>query len=327
VPPWVWIVLFASVLIVTNALSVKVFGTIEYGFSSIKVSAILAFILLGAYVVWGTPDYGVRRYTEYGGFFPNGWWGTWVAVIISIFSYLSVEMIAVAAAEAEHPEQAVRQAFRGTIARLMVFYLLSLALILAIVPWTQVGKTSSPFVTVMQAMHIPGAAGVINFIVLIAALSAMNSQLYITTRMMFSLSRAGYAPALLGRVNHSGTPVYALLLSTLGVAAAAVLTVIAPGQSFSLMMSIAMFGALFTWMMIFLTHYFFRRRRERERAPPLSFRLIGFPVTTLAGFFLMLAILITTGFTEVFRMTLIFGVPFLGMLCALYYWLRRQRAD
>ncbi|OZI72743.1 MULTISPECIES: amino acid permease [Bordetella] len=318
VPAWVWVCLFSAALILINALSVKAFGTIEYGFSAIKVGAIVAFILLGAYVVWGSPDYGAALYTAHGGFFPNGWQGTWIAVVISIFSYLSVEMIAVAAGEAEHPERAVKQAFRATIVRLLVFYLLSLALILAIVPWDQAGKAGSPFVKVMQALAIPGAAGVINFIVLVAALSAMNSQLYITTRMMFSLSRAGHAPAAMGRLTRHGIPLNALLLSTVGIALATVLNVLYPDESFTLMMAISMFGALFTWMMIFLTHYFFRRRWRREGGHALSFRMPGFPVLTLAGFVLMLAILVTTYFTDVFKMTLVFGLPFLALLCVLY---------
>jgi len=179
----------------------------------------------------------------------------------------------------------------------------------------------------MQALDIPGAAGVINFIVLVAALSAMNSQLYITTRMMFSLSRAGHAPSVLGRLTRSGTPLNALLLSTSGIAIAAVLNALYPETSFTLMMAISMFGALFTWMMIFVTHYFFRRRWAREGGAALSFRMPGFPALTLLGAVAMLAILITTAFTGVFKMTLAFGVPFLLILAALYFLLFKKRGE
>jgi len=278
-------------------------------------------------VVWGNPQFGTAQYTAHGGFFPNGVWGMWIAVVISIFSYLSVEMIAVAAGEAEDPERAVKKAFRATIVRLVIFYLLTLALILAIVPWDQAGKGGSPFVTVMQAVNVPYAAGVINFIVLVAALSAMNSQLYITTRMMFSLSRAGHAPAAMGKLTRSGTPLNALLLSTSGIAIATVLNVLYPESSFTLMMAISMFGALFTWMMIFVTHYFFRRRWAREGGAALSFRMPGFPLLTLLGAGAMLAILLTTYFTGVFKMTLVFGVPFLLALAALYHLLFRKSAE
>ena len=309
VPGWQWVCVFSAALIFINAMSVKAFGTVEYWFSTIKVSAIVAFIVLGAYVVWGSPEHGVAQYTAHGGFFPNGVWGMWVAVVISIFSYLSVEMIAVAAGEAEDPERAVKQAFRATIVRLVVFYLLTLALILAIVPWDQAGKGGSPFVKVMQAVDIPYAAGVINFIVLVAALSAMNSQLYITTRMMFSLSRAGHAPAALGRLTRGGTPLNALLLSTSGIAIATVLNVLYPETSFTLMMAISMFGALFTWMMIFVTHYFFRRRWAREGRGAAVVPHAGLSGADAAGALAMLAILLTTYFTSVFKMTLVFGVP------------------
>jgi len=318
VPGWLWVVLFSGALIFVNAMSVKTFGTVEYWFSTIKVSAIIAFIVLGAYVVWGEPQYGAQHYTAHGGFFPNGAWGMWVAVIISIFSYLSIEMIAVAAGEAENPEAAVKKAFRATVARLVLFYLLTLSLIVTIVPWNQIGDGDSPFVTVMQSVNIPFAAGVINFVVLVAALSAMNSMLYITTRMMFSLSRAGHAPKALGKLSRRGTPLNALALSSSGVAVAAVLKVLYPNDSFTLMMAISMFGAMFTWMMIFVTHWFFRRAWERAGKPRLSFRMAGFPVLTLLGAAAMLAIMITTWLTDVFKMTLVFGVPFL-LLLALWY--------
>jgi len=319
VPGWLWVVLFSGALIFVNAMSVKTFGTVEYWFSTIKVSAIIAFIVLGAYVVWGNPQYGAQHYTAHGGFFPNGAWGMWVAVIISIFSYLSIEMIAVAAGEAENPEAAVKKAFRATVARLVIFYLLTLSLIVAIVPWNQ-PSAGSPFVAVMEEVNIPFAAGVINFVVLVAALSAMNSMLYITTRMMFSLSRAGHAPKALGKLSRHGTPINALALSSSGVAIAAVVKVIYPDESFTLMMSISMFGAMFTWMMVFITHWFFRRAWEAAGKPRPSFRMAGFPALTLLGAVAMLAIMITTWMTDVFKMTLVFGVPFL-LLLALWYWL------
>jgi len=201
---------------------------------------------------------------------------------------------------------------------LIFFYLLTLALVLAIVPWPAAGIDESPFVKVMRALQVPGAAGIFNFVILVAALSAMNSQLYITTRMMFSLARAGHAPARFGALNRRGVPLAALLFSCLGIALAAVLSVTAPKSAFILMVSISAFGTLFAWMMIFVTHYRFRRARERAQAAPLRFRMPGFPATTLLGAALMAAVLLTTAFTESFRMTLLFGLPFLVALSALY---------
>jgi L-asparagine transporter-like permease len=337
-PGWPWIVAFSGLLIGINARSVNVFGAVEYAFSAIKVTAIVIFIVLASYFIWRAPAAlqgtamtgvaaaatihpatpGFHNYTAYGGFFPKGLWGAWVAVLVAIFSYLSIEMIAVAAGEAAQPEVAIMRAFRSTVVRLILFYLLTLALVLAIVPWPSVGIDESPFVKVMRAVHVPGAAGVFNFVILAAALSAMNSQLYITTRMMFSLSRAGDAPRRFGVLNARGVPVQALLLSSIGIALAVVLSVLAPKSAFILMVSTSSFGALFTWMMIFVTHYAFRKAHVSSGAPPLRFRMLGFPVTTLLGAALMAAVLLTTAFTSAFRMTLVFGLPFIAILGLIY---------
>ena len=229
-----WIVGFSALLILVNARSVTVFGAVEYWFSAIKIAAILAFIALAAYVLWHGSAARLRALLNgllsttwrHGGFFTHGsFWGTWVAVILAIFSYLSIEMIAVAAGEAAQPQRAVIRAFRATVLRLIVFYIATLALILALVPWNVVGVEESPFVRVLRALAVPRAVAIFNFVLLVAALSAMNSQLYITTRMMFSLARAGYAPRRFGELSHRGVPLQALALSSLGIALAAALSV------------------------------------------------------------------------------------------------------
>jgi L-asparagine transporter-like permease len=335
VPGWIWIAAFSGALIAVNALSVNTFGTVEYWFSLLKISAIVAFILLAGYLVArGNPtdpqaaagSIGFGNYTAYGGFLPHGIGGMWVAVIMAIFSFLSIEMIAVAAGEAAQPEVAITRAFFSTVVRLVLFYILTLALMLAVLPWNLAGSAKSPFVMVMEALHVPAAGGVMNFVILIAALSAMNSQLYISTRMMFSLSRAGQAPKRLGALTARGIPFNALLASTSGIAVATVLSVISPGGAFLMMVGISVFGAMFTWMMIFVTHFCFRRARARDGSATAKFRMWGFPFTTLLGAALMAALLLTTAFTDAFRMTLAFGLPYLALLAAVYYLRLRQPA-
>jgi len=322
VPQWYWVLSFSAALVGINMMSVKTFGAVEYAFSIIKIIAIVGFILMGAYVVFGTQTEGVgfANYTAHGGFFPNGFWGTWVGVIIAIFSYLSIEMIAVAAGEAKEPQRAIKTAFKSTMVRLVVFYLTTLMLMLAIVPWTQAGQEgTSPFVKVMEMIGSAKAADILNFVVLIAALSAMNSQLYITTRIMFSLSRARQAPYFLGKVNSRGVPMAALLLSCTGITLACLLNALIPDESFLLMMALSMFGAMFTWLMIFVTHLFFRRQwNKNEGAAILQFKMWGFPWLTQLGAALMLSILISTLFTEAFRWTVLSGIPFLLLLTIAY---------
>lgn len=331
-PGWLWISSFTALLVLVNACNVKLFGTVEYTFSALKIAAIVAFIILGAWVVYSasgaapgqqTTPIGFANYTAFGGFFPRGIGGMWVAVLVSLFSYFSIEMIAVAAGEARDPHRAIVAAFRSTMLRLVLFYLLTLALVLAIVPWSimAAGATQSPFVTVMQRTHIPGAAGIVNFVILIAALSAMNSQLYIGTRMLFSLSRAGFAPRRFGVLSRNGVPTAALLVCTTGIFLAAVLNARYHDRSFLLMLAIAMFGPMFTWLMIFVTHLRFRQRYTDARLP---FRMWGYPYTSLLGALLMAAALITTLFTQQFRPTLIYGIPFLLALTVWYAVQRRK---
>ncbi|CAM8752111.1 Amino acid permease [Burkholderia pseudomallei] len=325
VPGWYWVVGFSAVLIAVNMTSVTLYGVVEYVFSMLKIAAIVAFIALGAYFVAAAPassGIGFANYSAHGGFFPKGFSGVWVAVIVAIFSYMSIETVAIAAGEARDPQRAVSRAFRSTVFRLVLFYLLTLALMLAIVPWTQAGTDESPFVKVMAATHVPYAAGVINFVVLVAALSAMNSQLYVTTRMMFSLSRARLAPAMFGRVGANGVPLAALAVSSSGVAVAAVLVALYPQTAFTLLMAIAMFGALFTWMMIFVTHL---RFRARYRGPTPVFRMWLHPAGSLTGAALVGAVLVTTAFTREFRMTMMVGVAFIVLLTLAYRWHYRAR--
>lgn len=329
-PAGIWIGFFSLTLIIVNAYSVKAFGFVEYWFSTIKIFAIIAFILLAISILTQNTNQSahiVENLTGHGGFLPNGFYGVWIGVIISIFSYLSIEMIAVAAGEAKDPEKAVKYAFKSTAVRLILFYLLSLSLIVMLVPWTQLisPEATSPFVTVMQLIGIPFADHVLNFIVIVAALSAMNSMLYISTRMLFSLSRAGDAPKFFGSLRSNGVPINALIISSLGIGVAAIIYSIDPASAFPIMIALSMFGALFTWGSIFTTHLFFRSKMKNENTP-LKFKFIGTRITSILGLIAILAILITTWFTQEFHSTLIFGIPFTVILVVAYF-LKNRLSD
>ncbi len=323
VPGLYWIAGFSAALIAVNAANVKLFGSVEYALSLIKILAILGFIALGAWRLFGPvplPGATFANYTRHGGFFPHGLRGTWVAMIIAIFSYFSIEMIAVAAGEAAEPKRAIVQAFRATIARLLIFYVATLALMLAMVPWTQAKEGGSPFVIVMAASRMPAAAGVVNLVILIAALSAMNSQLYVASRMLFSLGEAGYGPRSLTRLSAAGVPRRALSVASVGIALAAGAYAWQPKTAFTFMIAVSICGAAITWILIFATHCAFRRQGGRVA----GFRMPGAPWTSVIGGLLMTAVLVTTAFTDAFRMTLVVGVPFFSVLIAVY-WLRFQR--
>lgn len=318
----IWILFFSSVLLIVNAFSVKAFGLVEYWFSTIKVFAIIVFILLGLSILTNQQDTSQminQNVLGQGGFMPNGFKGVWIGVVISIFSYLSIEMIAVAAGEASDPERAVKSAFRSTGIRLLLFYILSLSLIVALVPWTELiapGATS-PFVTVMKLVGIPFAEHILNFIVIIAALSAMNSMLYISTRMLFSLSRSGDAPKMLGKVKSNGVPINALMLSAVGIGVASIVYSINPESAFPIMIALSMFGALFTWGSIFATHIFFRKQLIKKGIS-LKYSILGSRLISIAGLIAIISIMLTTWFTNEFKTTLQFGIPFIIFLSIFY---------
>jgi L-asparagine transporter-like permease len=286
----------------------------------IKVSAIVLFILMGAYILIGGSESslsGSENFVNLSQFMPFGWWGIWVAVFISLFSFLGTEQIAVTAGEAKEPDIAVPKALKATVFRLSSFYVLTMAIMLMIVPWESAGVDKSPFVKVMEILNIPGASGIMNFIILTAALSAMNSQLYASTRMMYSLSLEKQAPAILGELSKKGIPTWALSVSTLGIFVAAGVSALLPDSSYAFMMGISMFGSIFTWLMIFVSHLFFRRQWDKNGGRKLPVKMIGFPYLTILGAVLLLSLIVSTWFTP-FKMMLQFGIPWLLFLLVAY---------
>jgi len=328
-PKWLWIFAFACALIYINARSVGSFGSFEYWFAMIKVVAIVLFIVFGASLLMGVgprPAIGFSNLTAHGGFLPTGWSGVWMAMVFVIFSYLGTEVVAVTAGEATQPETEVPRAMRTMVARLIVFYLGAIFVLMCIVPWNQIqpgaSVAASPFVKVFQLIGVPAAAHIVNFVVITAAASSMNCNLYLVSRMMFSLARGGYAPAAFGGVSKRGTPVPALMVSAAGLAFAILISVLNPDGAFVYLFGISLFGGLYAWLIIFVTHLRFRPKWEASGFPRLPVRMIGYPYTSLLGVTAIMAILATTWWVEGMRVTLIAGVPWLALLTAGYY-LRR----
>jgi L-asparagine transporter-like permease len=201
--------------------------------------------------------------------------------------------------------------------------------LVGVVPWSSIQPggdvTASPFVRVFQLTHIPAATHLMNFVVLTAALSSMNCDLYLATRMMFSLARGGYAPKSLGSITKRGVPLPALLLSTTGLIVATVVAILYPDVAYVYLFGIALFGGLFVWMMIFLTHLFFRRAWEARGGRKLPVRMIGYPFTSILGLGLVAAIIITTWWVPGMRPTILSGLPWLGFITVAYFIRRRSR--
>jgi len=295
---WIWVALYSTALILVNLTAVRLFGEFEYWFAMIKVSAILLFVVFGvAYVFTGfasVPAVGLRNLFDpaTGGFLPHGTAGVMKAMLVVVFSFYGIEIIAVTAGEALEPEREVPRALRSMVIRLGLFYIVAIALVVAIVPWQQAGLAESPFVTVFRSLGVPYAAGVMNFVVLTAALSSMNTNLYLTGRMLFSLARSGFAPAAFGRLSTQGTPRNAILTSMIGLALAAVLAVEYAASAYQWLFGIAIFGGILVWIIVLVTLLAFRRARSRQGLAPGPVRMPFFPWLPILGIAALVLVLV-----------------------------------
>ncbi len=328
-PVWIWSLGFAAIVIYVNCRSVSNFGAVEYWFAFIKVTAIVLFIIIGfANIVgFGVKPVGLGNlYQLPGGFLPHGLKGMWMAVILGALSFVGIEVIAVTSAEVPNPEKAIPAALRTMALRLFLFYVLALAIVAAVIPWTQTGGSvtvaQSPFVKVLAHTGIPGAAGIMNFVVISAALSGMNTNVYLCSRMLFSLSRGGYAPRILGRLSVSGTPVAATFLSGGCILLAASLAKLTP-RAYSYLQGVALFGAIIVWMSILLCHF---RFRQVHKAADLPVQMPFFPAMQIAGLGLLTAVLVTMGLDHDWNLSWIVGVPWLILLSVAYFIWKKVKA-
>ena len=324
-PLWVPVVAFSAGLVAVNAMHVGAFGSFEYWFAMIKVVAIVLFILFGSSILLGLTHSDVPGLAGYQPFAPNGWTSIFIVLPIVMFSYLGTEIIAVTSGEAKDPEVAIPRALKATVVRLILFYVLSMALLLALMPWRDISPERSPFVRVFEIVGVPGAASLMTVVVLTAALSSMNTNLYITSRMLFSLARSGDAPALFGRLGATGTPRAALYASATGMAVAAVLAKLIPGDAFVFFFGVSIFGGFYCWAMIFLTHVAFTGGRGAGEAAGGRRQWAGGgrrQAMSIAGFLAMLFIIAMTWFLPGMKVTLLSGIPWLILLTIIWRFTR-----
>lgn len=332
VPVWMWSMAFGIALVYVNCRSVTNFGSFEYWFALIKVVAILGFIVVGLAHLFGlgtgTAAVGMHNLTGLpGGFMPHGFGGVWMGVLMAIFSFYGVEIVAVTSGEAKDPSKAIPNALRSMVLRLTLFYILALGIMVAYLPWTEAGAKvvqQSPFVKLFAHAGIAHAAGLMNFVVITAALSSMNTNIYLSSRTLFSLARGGYSPHWIGKLSANGTPLVATLISGAGILAAAAVSFFSP-LAYNYLFGIALFGGIFVWIVILVTHLRFRRA-WRGRALPV--RMPFFPVAQITGIALLAAILVTMGLdTEFWDISWIVGVPWLVGVSLVYFVYRKRLAQ
>ncbi|HEV8558427.1 MAG TPA: amino acid permease [Actinophytocola sp.] len=323
VPLWLPVVVFSVFIVVVNLTAVKFFGEFEYWFAMIKVVTIAVFIVVGGlYLIFGLP----QGHAAGGTLAPNGMVGMLLALGVVTLSYGGVEAVAMTAAESRDPGRDVPRAARTLVLRLVLFYVLATAIVVIVVPWQELAAggtiAQSPFVRIFGVVGLPAAAGIMNFVVLTAAISAANTSLYVATRMAYSLSTDGYAPALLRRVGRNGVPSTAVLASAAGLLIAAVVSVTSSDVAFPALLGIALFTGMLTWLIIFASHVAFRRRRGTDLP---AVRLPGAPVTAVLGIVYVLVVLGTMAFVPPFTVAWTFGGPFVVLLAVSFFLVRRKR--
>jgi len=330
VPQWIWVVIASLCLVIVNGLQVGRFGEFEYWFALIKVTAIVVFIVIGFAVVTGfyvKPALGFGNLTHYGGFLPFGFKGVWLSLSLTLTSYMGVEVMAVTAGEARNPAESIPRAMRTIVYRLIFFYVLAIIAMLAMTPWNRLGTESgilgSPFVSAFAGVGIPYAATVMNLVVITAALSSCNTDLYLTTRMLFSLSRQGYAPEWVSRLSKNGVPHRALALSTVGMIVAILLAVYAPGRAFLMLYGVAVAGMFFVWAVILLSHLRFRKGLTPEASASLPIKLAFAPFSNWIGIAALLGITATTFYVDGLQYAVPAFLPFLFVVSIIYWKSRR----
>jgi GABA permease len=327
VAPWQFTLALTTLFTIINLLSVRAYGEAEFWFASIKVAAIVVFLCAGALFAlgaWPGAAGGLPHLTAHHGFMPNGIVPVLAGAVAATGFYFGAEIVTIAAAESAEPDKAVAQAINSVIWRVLVFYVGSIFLVVALVPWNDTVRMARPYVSVMEVLRIPAATTVMSIVILTAVLSALNSGLFASSRMLMALARRRDAPAALARLDGRGVPVAAILASTVFGYVTVVMSYVSPDRVFAFLVDSYGTVAIFVYMLIAVSELRLRRQLESSAPERLRVRMWGFPWLTRLAILAMLAIVAAMAVIPEQRAALLFGVLSAGVLLALYG-LRRLR--
>ncbi|MGT2829871.1 amino acid permease [Streptococcus hillyeri] len=331
VPIWIFATIFAAIVFGLNTLSVGWFATAEDYLSSIKVYAIMAFIILGTLAIFGILPFegtsGAPLFNNItaNGLLPSGAIGV-ISVMLSVnYAFSGVEMIGIAAGETDNPKKAVPEAIKSTIGLLVAFFVLTIFVLAALLPMSEAGVTEAPFVLVLDKIGIPYAADIMNFIILTAILSASTSGLYASSRMLWSLANEGMISKNLVKINKHGVPMRGMLLSMVGVIIALVASIYAADTIFLALVSIAGFAVVIAWLAIPLAQIGFRKAFLKTHSEDeLEYKTPFSPVLPWITVILLVISIIGIGWDPSQRAGLYFGVPFM-VVCYIYHYIRFKK--
>ncbi|MGW7417840.1 amino acid permease [Streptomyces sp. NPDC054863] len=332
VPQWAWVLIFMVVFTVANLAAVKNFGEFEFWFAALKVGAIVLFLALGLLAIFGvlpdTDPIGTANLTGQGGFLPHGWSGVISGVLAVVFAFGGLEVVTIAAAETDDPARAVGRAVRSAVFRILFFYVGSMLVIVTLLPWNSMAPGLSPYVAVLDRIGVPSAGTLMNIVVFVALLSALNANLYGSSRMIFSLAERGEAPRGLLRIGPGGVPRRAVLSSVAFGFVSVVLNLLWPDTVFLYMLNAVGAVLLFVWALIAVSQLKLRRRIEREMPERLTLRMWAFPYLTWAALAAMGVVLVLMLLDDTARPQLLWsaGATVAVLLVSLVRELRAKRA-
>jgi histidine transporter len=334
---WVWILAIIFLLAALNLLSVKVFGELEFWFTLVKVAAIIAMIGGGAAILAfgfqngdASAAPGLGNLVEHGGLFPNGFEGLLASFAVVMFAFGGIETIGITAGEAADPKKVIPKAVNTVPVRVLLFYVLTLGVLMSLFPWNEIGSNGSPFVQIFSGLGIPAAPHILNAVVITAALSAINSDIFGAGRILFGLAKQGHAPQSFGRVSRHGVPWMTVVMMTGILLVGVVLNALIPEDVFLLIASIATFATVWVWVMILASHVAMKREIARKGLPASDFPSPWWPTASVLTIGFMVLVIAVLGFFEDTRVALYVGAVWLGLLVAAYrLWVRgngRRRA-
>lgn len=322
-PAWIPGFIAMVILGAANLISVKSFGEFEFWFAMIKIVTIILMIIAGFGLIFfgfgnGGDAIGISNLWAHGGFFTGGWSGFFFALSLVIAAYQGVELIGITAGEAKNPQKTLTKAIQSIIWRILIFYIGAIFVIVTVYPWDQLNSLGSPFVSTFAKVGITAAAGIINFVVITAAMSGCNSGIFSAGRMLYTLGKNGQAPKFFTKISRSGVPLYGTFGVLIGLAIGVVLNYIAPPNIFVYVYSASVLPGMIPWFVILISQIQFRKRKGAEMVNH-PFKMPFAPFTNYLTIAFLIMVLVGMWFNDDTRIPLIVGLVFLGIVVVSYY--------
>ncbi|AGF74447.1 amino acid permease [Bartonella australis AUST/NH1] len=328
VAPWIWTLSITLIITGINMAAVKIYGELEFWLSSIKIIALIAIIISGIALIffnWSmnvTSSIGIHNLWQNGGVFPNGWLGFLACFSVVIFAFGGVEIIGMAAMEVQNPYKIIPKAINSTPVRILLFYVMTLVVLMSLHPWNEIGLIHSPFVSIFENLGVSSAANILNIIVVVAVISAINGEMYGASRMIHGLSQEGYALKKFQHLSKNGVPIFVILLIFSVFLFGVILNYFYHTQLFFFIAAMATFATVFVWMMILLSQIFMRLKMLKMEQRDLKFPIPFWPIGSIFSVLFMVFIFVLLCFFDDTRPVLIVGIIWIIWLIFFFYILK-----